>query len=284
MASLSPTFGKRRGHLLFFAVLAGHILLISSRLTTGEGQSVLHVGLLAVLSPFQKGGAASVGAVRSIWNGYVDLRGVRRENRELREKLARLEQTMWLERDRVASYDRLAQVVGLQSQLPFHSIVAEVIGLDASAWFQSITVNRGLVAGVQINAPVIGSGGLVGRVIAVGPSVARIQLISDRSSAVGVLLVRSRARGIVSGTGDGLLQLKYVSNLEDVQEGDLVMTSGVDGIYPKGLAVGRVEQVANGPKLFKEISLAPAASIERLEELFILPPVETNHKFTRKVE
>lgn len=284
MASITPTFGKRRSHLVFFIVLAGHVLLISSRLATGDGRSVLEVGLLTLFSPFQRAGAATIEGIRSVWNGYVDLRGVRAENQELREKVARLEQAKWMDRDRVASYDRMAQIVGLTNQFQVEPVVAEVIGLDATAWFQSLTVNRGEKDGVELNGPVIGPGGLVGRVIAVGEHVARVQLISDRASAVGVLLVRSRARGIVSGVGEGVLELKYVSNLEDVEAGDLIITSGVDGIYPKGLAVGRVESVRDGPKLFKEIALVPAAGIERLEEVFILAPVDNDFPFTKKVE
>jgi len=284
MATTSPTLGKRRTHLTFFLLLAGHVLLISAQLTTPQGHSVLQAGLLALFSPIQRTGAATLDSIRDLWTGYVDLRGVRQENRELKEKVARLEQALWMERDRVASYDRMSRVMQLASQLPFESLVGQVVGLDASAWFQSLTVNRGSDQEVERNAPVIGSGGLVGRVVAVGAQVARVQLISDRTSSVGALLVRSRARGIVSGEGQTTLQMKYVSNLEDVKVGDLVVTSGVDGIYPKGLAVGRVESVRNGPGLFKLISLSPAANIERLEEVFILPAVGRRLQLTEKIE
>jgi rod shape-determining protein MreC len=284
MASSSPTLGRRRTHLALFLLLAAHVLLISVQLTTAEGHSVFQTVLLAVFSPVQRAAAASLDSIRNLWTGYVDLRQVREENRELKEKVARLEQALWMERDRVASYDRMSRVMQLASQLPFESQVGQVVGLDASAWFQSLTVNRGSDQSVELNAPVIGSGGLVGRVVALGPQVARVQLVSDRTSSVGALLVRSRARGIVSGEGHAALQLKYVSNLEDVKVGDLVVTSGVDGIYPKGLAVGRVEQVRNGPGLFKIISLSPAANIERLEEVFILPAVGRSLQFTEKVE
>lgn len=284
MATTSPPLGKRRTHLAFFMLLAGHVLLISAQLTTPQGHSVLQAVLLALASPIQGAGAATVDSIRDLWTGYVDLRGVRQENRELKEKVARLEQALWMERDRVASYDRMSRVMQLASQLPFQSLVGQVVGLDASAWFQSLTVNCGSDHGVEINAPVIGSGGLVGRVVAVGPQVARVQLVSDRTSSVGALLVRSRARGIVSGEGQVTLQMKYVSNLEDVKVGDLVVTSGVDGIYPKGLAVGRVESVGNGPGLFKVIRLAPAANIERLEEVFVLPAMGRRLQFTEKIE
>jgi rod shape-determining protein MreC len=284
VASTSPLLGRRRSHLAFFLLLAAHALLVSSQVTTAEGSSLLEVGILSAAAPLQRGGAALVEMLASFWTGYVDLRGVRRENLALRVKVARLEQALWMERDRMASYDRMSRVLQLAQQLPFESVVAEVVGIDATAWFRSFTVNRGTEQGVRLNGPVIGPGGLVGRVIAVGPQVARVQLISDRASAVGVLLARSRARGIVSGGGSAELQLKYVSNLEDVEAGDLVVTSGVDGIYPKGLAVGRVRLVRNGPGLFKAITLDASANLERLEEVFILPPVPRAPVFTEKIE
>lgn len=222
--------------------------------------------------------------IRSTWYGYFDLRGVREENQELREKVARLEQSLWMEREIVASYDRVSQVLDLAERLPFESTVAEVVGLDASAWFRTITVNRGLEQGIELNAPVVGPGGVVGRVIAVGPHVAQVQLLSDRDCSLGALLVRGRSRGIVSGAGNTELQMKYVSNLEDVSVGDLVVTSGLDGIYPKGIAVGRVSSVSNGPRLFKVIAVEPAAHLDRLEEVFILDALDAEHRFVERVE
>ncbi|MFQ5791212.1 MAG: rod shape-determining protein MreC, partial [Acidobacteriota bacterium] len=169
-------------------------------------------------------------------------------------------------------------------RLPFRSTVAEVIGLDASSWFRTITVNRGSERGVELNAPVIAPGGLVGRVVAVGARVARVQLLSDRDCAVGALLVRTRIRGIVSGAGQDELEMKYVNNLEDVVPGDLVVTSGMDAIYPKGIAIGRVATVRKGPRLFKIITLEAAASLDRLEEVFVLSPVGTQDLYLKEVD
>jgi rod shape-determining protein MreC len=284
MATGGFALTKRGSHVVFFLVLAGHTLLISSQVTTASGQSALHTALLTVFAPLQRSGESVINGIRSAWTGYVDLRGVRRENRDLREKVARLEQSLWMEREVVASYERISRVLELSERLPFESMVAEVIGFDASAWFRTVTVNRGSGDGVELNAPVIGPGGVVGRIIAVGNNVSQVQLLSDRDSSVGALLVRSRARGIISGLGRTDLQMKYVSNLEDVVVGDLVVTSGIDGIYPKGIAIGRVATVFNGPRLFKSISVEPAARLDRLEEVFILEAVDNDHNFTKQVE
>lgn len=279
MATTAGTsLGSRGGHVLFALALVVQALVLSAQVTTERGETAFRGFVVMVLSPFVQGAESVVGGARGAWNRYVGLRGAYEENQRLREKVARLEQALWLERDLVASYRRLSGVLELAERLPYDPIVAEVIGVDASVWFKTITVNQGSERGVRLNAPVVAAEGLVGRVISVGPSVSQIQLLTDRDCSVGALLSRTRIRGNVAGSGEQAsrsgLVLSYVSNLEDVVEGDPIVTSGLDGIYPKGIAVGRVESVRNGPRLFKLITVEPAANLERLEEVFILPPVE----------
>ncbi len=285
--STSAPLGSRGGHLIFSLVLLGQALLLSSQVTTEAGHSALRALLIGLFSPIQRGADAGLGAVSSLWYGYVDLRGVREENRRLQEEVARLEQALWMERDVVASYRRLSTVLDLAERIPGNPVVAEVVGLDASAWFQTVTVNRGTSHGVALNAPVIAAGGLVGRVISLGKDVAQIQLLTDRDCSVGALLARTRARGVVAGSGAEVsptgLTLNYVSNLEDVVEGDLIVTSGMDGIYPKGIAIGRVASVRNGPRLFKLVTVEPAANLDRLEEVFILEAASLS-EITERVE
>jgi rod shape-determining protein MreC len=279
--------GSRGGHFVFCLVLVAQALLLSSQVTTEAGHSALRALLIGLFSPVQRGVDASLGAISSIWYDYVDLRGVRRENSRLKEDVARLEQALWMERDVVASYRRLSSVLELAERIPGNPVVAEVVGLDASAWFQTVTVNRGTDHGVQLNAPVIAAGGLVGRVISVGRDIAQIQLLTDRDCSVGALLARTRARGVVAGSGGEVsptgLALNYVSNLEDVVAGDLIVTSGMDGIYPKGIAIGRVASVRNGPRLFKIVIVEPAANLDRLEEVFILQAASLS-EITERVE
>lgn len=283
----SAPLGSRGGHLVFGLVLVVQALLLSSQVTTEAGHSALRALVIALFSPVQRGADAALGAFSSMWYGYVDLRGVREENGRLKEEVARLEQALWMERDLIASYRRLSSVLEFAERIPGNPIVAEVVGLDASAWFRTITVNRGTAHGVALNASVIAAGGLVGRVISIGSDVAQIQLLTDRDCSVGALLARTRARGVVAGSGEQAsptgLTLNYVSNLEDVVEGDLIVTSGMDGIYPKGIAIGRVASVRNGPRLFKLITVEPSANLDRLEEVFILEAASVS-EITERVE
>ncbi|MGH9332214.1 MAG: rod shape-determining protein MreC, partial [Vicinamibacteria bacterium] len=255
--------------------------------TTEAGHSALRALFITVFSPVQRGADTAATGISSFWYSYVDLRGVREENAGLKEDVARLEQALWMERDMVSSYRRLSSVLELAERIPGNPVVAEVVGLDASAWFRTITVNRGLTHGVSLNAPVIAAGGLVGRVISIGPEIAQIQLLNDRDCSVGALLARTRARGIVAGSGEEAsptgLTLNYVSNLEEVVEGDLIVTSGMDGIYPNGIAIGRVASVRNGPRLFKLVTVAPSAHLDRLEEVFILEAASVR-EITERVE
>ena len=285
--ALNAPLGSRGGHFIFVLILVAQALLLSSQVTTERGDSALRSFVVMLLSPLQRGAGAAMGGVRSVWNDYVDLRGAHEENERLREEVARFEQALWLERDLVASYRRLSGVLELAERLPYEPVVAEVIGLDASAWFRTITVNQGKNRGVELNAPVVAAGGLVGRVISLGPTVSQIQLLTDRDCSVAVLLSRTRMRGMVAGSGEQAsptgLVLNYVSNLEDVAEGDPIVASGIDGIYHKGIAVGRVASVRNGPRLFKIITVEPAANLDRLEEVFILPAIG-EPEFTERVE
>jgi rod shape-determining protein MreC len=283
----SAPLGSRGGHLVFCLVLVGQALLLSSQVTTEAGHSALRALLIGLFSPIQRSSDAAFNALSSVWYGYIDLRAVRKENEKLEEEVARLEQALWMERDVVASYRRVSSVLELAERIPGNPIVAEVIGVDASAWFRTVTVNRGTAHGVALNAPVIASGGLVGRVISMGSDVAQIQLLTDRDCSVGALLARTRARGVVAGSGEQAsptgLTLNYVSNLEEIVEGDVIVTSGMDGIYPKGIAIGRVESVRNGPRLFKLITVEPAANLDRLEEVFILDAASVS-EITERVE
>ena len=275
--TVNAPLGSRGGHFLFVLILLVHALVLSSQVSTERGDSALRSFVVMLFSPFQRGAGAVVGGVRTAWNDYVDLRGAHEENERLREKVARLEQALWLERDLVAGYRRLSNVLELAERMPYEPVVAEVIGIDASAWFRTITVNQGKDRGVELNAPVVAAEGLVGRVISVGPTASQIQLLTDRDCSVGAMLTRTRIRGILTGSGEQAsptgLSLNYVSNLEDVADGDSIVTSGIDGIYHKGIAIGRVASVRNGPRLFKIITVEPAASLDRLEEVFILPAV-----------
>jgi rod shape-determining protein MreC len=272
----------RRNRFLLVGLLLLHFAAISHQVDGGDGLSLLQRGLFSLLSPLQRGMSAVVGGVREVWNGYGFHRQTYTENRRLEERVRYLE-TALQERSHLAHQaERLRELLGLREILPMKTLVADVISRDGVPWFRSLTISRGSSDGVALNAPVISPTGVVGRVIAVGPRAARVQVLLDRDSGVGVLIERSRVSGVVSGqvvqpeTGTADLLLKYVSERADVAEGDVVVTSGFDRIYPKGLVVGRVSYVGKGSGLLKEIRVEPSARFDRLEEVLVVQrPKET---------
>jgi rod shape-determining protein MreC len=266
----------RRNRFLLVGLVLLHVAAISHQVDGGDGLSLLQRGLFSLLSPLQRGMSAVVGGVREVWNGYGFHRETYTENRRLEERVRYLE-TMLQERSHLAhEAERLRELLGLREILPMETLVADVVSRDGVPWFRSLTINRGSSDGVVLDAPVISPTGVVGRVIAVGPRAARVQILLDRDSGAGVLIERSRVSGVVSGqviqpeTGAADLLLKYVSERADVAEGDVVVTSGFDRIYPKGLVVGRVSYVGEGSGLLKEIRVEPSARFDRLEEVLVV--------------
>ena len=163
--------------------------------------------------------------------------------------------------------------------LPLETLAALVVARDGLPFYRVLTIDRGLEDGVKEDAPVISPTGVVGRVIRVFPRAASVQLLLDAQSGVGVLIDRTRVMGVASGRsvpsegGVPDLEMRYVPALADVTVGDVVVTSGLDGIFPKGLAVGRVRAVGEGTGLFKDVRVEPSARFATLEEVLVLLPV-----------
>jgi rod shape-determining protein MreC len=276
---------SRRNRILLIVLVFAHFAVISHQVDGGGGVSLLQRGLFTLLSPFQRGMGATIRVVREIWDGYGFHRETYRENRRLEERVRYLE-TLLQERSHMArETERLRDILGLREILPLRTQVATVISRDGVPWFRSLTIDRGTGSGVRLNAPVMSTTGVVGRVIAVGPQAARVQVLLDRDSGAGVFIERTRVSGVVSGqvlqpeAGTEELVLKYVPERAEVVAGDVVVTSGTDGIYPKGLVVGRVSYVGQGSALFQEIRVQPSARFDRLEEVLVVlreePDTET---------
>lgn len=280
----------RRSRVLLVVLVLAHLVAISNQVDGGGGASLLQRWTLGVLSPVQRGLAGLVRGVGSVWTSYLDLRGVRRENLRLAGRLGELEQELQQRRELSEEATRLRALLGLKQIMPVQSIVAHVIARDGTPWYRTVTIDKGSGEGVLLNASVLSSTGVVGRVIRLGPHAARVQLLTDQQSGAGARIERSRTTGVVSGisqrekeseatTGEtrrdkeppcGDLVLKYVAMLSDVVPQDVVVTSGLDRIYPPGLLIGRVCQVRTGPGLFKEIVVASSARFDSLEEVMVV--------------
>ncbi|MGH9371649.1 MAG: rod shape-determining protein MreC [Vicinamibacterales bacterium] len=262
--------------LLFLAVIVGHVILISAQVQSRSGVPVLEAVTFGVFARVQHGTAAFVRGIREGWDNYIDLRGVRAQNETLRSQVADLQVRLQEQRSLAQRSERLQALLDLKPAVTAPTIAAEVIAGYANPGMLTVTIDKGSRDGVQENMAVIAPTGVVGRVIGpVASHAARVQLIIDHNAAAGAVTERTRAGGMVVGQdGDPPLRMELVSNLADVQPGDLVVTSGADGIYPKGFNIGRVESSKPGDDLSRLITVRPSADFRSLEELLVvlLPP------------
>jgi rod shape-determining protein MreC len=280
---------RRRGLLLAGLVL-GHLVVISGQVDGGGGASVLERVVFTLLSPFQTVVGSAVRGVRGAWSGYLDLRRVAVENERLTERLAVLERQLHEKSHLASEAQRLRQILELREILPLPTVAAEIVAREGLPWFRTITLNKGTRAGITLNAPVISVSGVVGRVVAVGPDAAKVQLLLDRDCAAGVLIERSRVTGVLSGqigfadSGTTDLVMKYVPALADVVVGDVVVTSGTDQLFPEGLVVGRVRSVSPpGSGLFREVLVLPSARFDQIEEVMVVKVTPARQTFTEAV-
>lgn len=227
--------------------------------------------LLEVAAPVQRAFSIPVDVVQEGWSRYVALVGVERDNERLRARIAELEEENLQFREALVASQRLDSVAEMRGGQATAMRPAEVVGQDVSPWFRSVLLNRGSAHDIRSGMPVVTERGLVGLVTATAPHAGRTTLILDRQSAVDAIVQRSRARGIVHGQGNEQLEFVFVVRGDDVQVGDVVITSGLGGVYPKALRIGQVVAVSAQPdRLVHTARLKPAVDFGRLEQVFVM--------------
>jgi rod shape-determining protein MreC len=208
----------------------------------------------------------------AVWHTYVDWKTVATENAALRSEAERLRvQALAVEETRQENA-RLRHLLALKERLPVATVAGEIIGREVGGWVRSLTVNRGRQSGIARQTPVIVPQGLVGRVIQVRPAASVVQLLNDPASAVGAVVQRTRTAGLIEGDPSGLVRLKFMArDGAGVAAGDLVVTSGLGGVFPKGVPVGWVKTVDDrGSALFHYAVIEPAVDFARVEEVLLL--------------
>jgi len=258
---------RQRSGYLFLAVVLGHILLISAQVNSRTGVPVLEAVTFGIYSEVQRGFSGGVSGVRHVWSQYIGLRRVKAENDELKRQLA--EAQIALQRQQALA-DRargLEQLLELKDHSSVQLSAAEVIGASATPDFRTLTIDKGTRDGLRPDMAIIAPAGVVGRVVVPSARAAKVQLLIDRNAAAGALIERSRAQGVVLGSGDERLRMDFVSETADIVNGDTVVTSGIDGIYPKGFVIGRVETVEKNGPTYRRIVVKPAVNFSALEEV-----------------
>ena len=272
----APTLAERRPEIFLAVLLSLCLVALSLQVRRPGGRTVGESWLLTAVSPF-------VDLVTSVRSGAQDLRGwalsrraMREENRALTLEVERLNADLLRLRDAEHDKGRLLELFGEHPSPPPGTVSARLIAVDSGGPFHTALLDRGASDGLRIDGVVVATSGLLGRVIAVGPRTARVQLLSDRAAAVGVLLTHASRDGrpaVARGDGKGSVSIDYVPTIEPVEPFDTLVSSGTDGLYPRGLEVGRVASVRRNKTLFWEIQVSAAADPRRESIVFVLPPV-----------
>jgi rod shape-determining protein MreC len=261
---------RYRAGSLFVAMVLGHIILISAQVNSRRGVPLLEAVTFGAFAEVQRAISTGVSGLRRGWGGYIGLRHLKDENESLKRQLA--DAQIELQRQRALA-DRsrgLQQLLELRDQSAVTTVAAEIIAGGASPDFRTVTIDKGTGDGVRRDMAIIAPAGVVGRVVVASPRAAKVQLLIDRNAAAGVIVERSRAQGVVIGGGDERLRMEYVSEAADILVGDAVMTSGIDGIFPKGFRIGYVETVEKNGPAFKRIVVKPAVDFRALEEVLVV--------------
>lgn len=256
---------------VFFLIVANILILsvIGQRYPT-SGPGGFSISLLA---PFQAAVAGTAAFLKDIWRHYFDLVLVSEENDRLKIELARAAEMKneWIEA-RMANA-RLRRMMDTGQEFPQEVVYADVIGRDPTAWFKTVIINKGRMDQVAVGMPVAVPEGIVGQVMDVSGRYAKVLLIVDQNSAVDALVQRTRARGLLRGEYADQCRLEFVLRKRDVQVGDVIITSGLDNVFPKGLRIGEIKDIAGETnEMFHTITVTPYVDFEKLEELLILRP------------
>ncbi len=271
-----PDLLKRVGAPLLFGFLAlvAVVTMVSDRRSLAEGGRDLpwwQAVMLEIAVPIQDVVAAPVDAARGLWAEYVALLDVRERNERLRGRIVELEEANLQYREALVASGHLQQIAAMRDEFEIPMLPSEVVGLDVMPWFRSVLVDRGGAHGVRAGNPVITAEGVVGLVTATSRHAAKTMLLLDRQSAIDGIVQRSRARGIVRGQGTDRLAFEFVVRGGDVKLGDVVITSGLGAVYPKGLRIGEVVELLDPEGgLLQTATLRPAVDFGRLEQVFVM--------------
>ncbi len=268
---MSANTAQQKAPWILAALLLSQVVLMSTYARHPDSeQSVLRIWLVTGFAPVVRVADSILSSVKGTGASYVDVRHAREENLELREKVDQLTSERNKALERAAELDLLRMQLALPARPQYRELAANVISRDASLWFRRLTIDRGTLDGVKRDMPVATAGGIVGRVISVGPNFAMVQVITDKHAGVGAMLQASRAMGEIRGLDNDRCELKNVSTSEKVDVGEAIVTTGLDRIYPKGLLVGTVERIEVDPNApWHRIVVKPAAPVDRVEHVLV---------------
>ncbi len=261
---------RYRKYSRLLLVLLASLALLSLQQSRPESQWLAD-GVAAVTAPVQAAFARLHRGALGLWTTYLEWKALRTDNQRLRAEVVALRLRQLRQDELDAENERLRSLLALRERLDVRTIGAEVVAREWNGFTRGLTINRGRSDGLERLAPVIVTRGVVGRLLDLRRDSAVVQLVTDPASSIGGVVNRTRAQGLIEGVAGGRIRLKLAAREEGVMVGDLVSTSGVGGVFPKGLPVGRVARVHPPNGLFRIADLQPAVDLATVEEVLVLP-------------
>jgi rod shape-determining protein MreC len=216
-------------------------------------------------------------SISEIWTHYIALQNVWEENRHLRQEIQRLQGEQNLLREKIIISTQFQQLLAYQETAPMTTLPARIIGRNVSNWYRAMIINKGDRDGIHPEMGVITEAGVVGRVVRVNPTTAIVLLLSDPNVAITGMVQNSRDEGIIQGTPQGIIHMKYLPPLSPVQPGDPVVTSGLTGDFPRGLQIGRIQQITKADTdLFQLGEISPIVDFSKLEGVLVITSFQTS--------
>jgi rod shape-determining protein MreC len=262
---------------------------MSLRVKQRKGVDFFDALLIEFCAPFQKASTFVIKTVHGVFQEYIFLVHLQKENVVLKQRIAELQKENHQMQETALANERLHKLLQFREKISPSVIATEVIGQDPSSWFKSVTLNKGEKDGVRKGMAVISPEGVIGQILKTAPHYSTVLLITDYNSAIDSIIQRTRAKAIVEGKGENRCQLKYLLRTEEVMVGDVVVTSGLGGNFPKGLMMGEVRKVdKKGHGVFQYAELVPSVDLTKLEEVLVitgsaLPLQEEKEKKGKKV-
>jgi rod shape-determining protein MreC len=271
---METVLGRYRNLIILVGVLFVQVLGLAVQVKRGttdaQNTRLIRIWAVDAVTPFERALMWVQNGSSDLWHNYFYLRGVRAENRELKQQIAKMRLDEVRLNEDAAQAHRLQSLLAFKEQYIAQTVPAQVVGSCGSDLSRCVYIDKGSNDGLAPDMPVITAGGIVGKVLHVYPSTSQVLMINDQSSGVGVLLEKSRLQGVLRGTLNGELMLERVMSDETVSPGETVVSSGGDQIFPKGLPVGTVTSVKPGKEMFLSIKVKSAADLSRVEEVLVV--------------
>jgi rod shape-determining protein MreC len=274
-----------RTYWIYLVFLLIAFALISSNVGKRRSWGPFEQLIVELTAPLQHFFSKTIESVEGMWLKYFALLNVREENEELKREIDLLRMEAARYREMAAASKKLQDLLQFKDKIPWPVTEAQVIGRDPSGWFESVIIDKGKGSGLKMNMPVVNAKGVVGRLVSVSPNYSKVLLIIDQNSAVDCLVQRSREKGIVKGLAAGLCKLDYVVKAGDVMVRDMVVTSGMDRVFPKGLPVGEVVDVQDTAwEFFRNVKIKPMVDFSKLEDVLVIMKEDPLFDGTREKE